>query len=82
MLVEKDAVIERLTSRDTTFEGSGEADPASHVVIRSHPPIFKPVERTPPASSSSPKEPRPVRRGRAPPVDPFDGEGGCVPFED
>ena len=82
MLVEKDAVIERLTSRVTTLEGSGGAEPASHIVIRSHPSGFKPVERTPPASSSSPTEPGPVRRGKAPPVDPFDGEGGCVPFED
>ena len=82
MLVEKDAVIERLTSRVTTLEGSGGAEPASHIVIRSHPAGFKPVERTPPASSSSPTEPGPVRRGKAPPVDPFDGEGGCVPFED
>ena len=63
MLVEKDAVIERLTSRVTTLEGSGGAEPASHIVIRSHPSGFKPVERTPPASSSSPTELGPVRRG-------------------
>ena len=95
VLASKDAEVEALKARNTKLEASVSRSTASSIVTGTgtHVPVGSSIE--PPGSGSAhrpvsaPKSDsppiltaKPGRRGKAPPVDPYDGENSEIQFDD
>ena len=95
VLASKDAEVEALKARNTELEASVSRSTASSIVTGTgtHVPVGSSIE--PPGSGSAhrpvsaPKSDsppiltaKPGRRGKAPPVDPYDGENSEIQFDD